>query len=224
MRSRLKKITAACVLAVALTALTASAAFAFPNWYVKKGTSWLPVESAVHVTVEGKFGFLDSHGVELGLSCPISGKATLKANGAAEITEFHVANVSNCTPLGKNFPCTQIERFEAANIPWATELYWAVPGSEIRERLTGAEPHTPEFNFLCKTSLGERSDTCQLNTSARLTNVESTGEVWAEFDSKSAKTKCSQGGTEPTGTPSEVLKLKPTAEEKAKGISGIGVE
>lgn len=229
MRTRSTVGLLALVAALALSALTASAAFASPHWYVKKGGSFKEASTAVKVQFEAsKLTFIDNTG-ELynGWSCTGSfGEGTVESGGLGKIERFAPElPESHCKggELKKGInECTKLAKVEDVNLPWSTTLY--AEGSEIRATLGAhAGGGAPGFKYECKTSLGKTTVECIANpsTSAHMINNSIPGLVEAKFDTKSKKISCGSGEK---GELSGVLKIEPTEAETKAGVEAIKVE
>ena len=174
----------------ALSAVTASAALAAPEWFVKTGgkasklTSSLGVKATTNLTVEDSAW---NSGTKI--SCKGTMEGTLEPSGIGKISAYVATgceNVKNCPG-----PYT----VESLNLPWKTELYTGgETGAKIR--LVSGGSGTPGWRFTCETIIGKTEDQCNFNTSARLSNA-AFGNVEAEFNaSETARTSCSLGGAE----------------------------
>jgi hypothetical protein len=85
----------------------------------------------------------------------------------------------------------------AVNLPWQTELMYTQ--KEVRSKITeGTAKLQPGWSVTCKTSLGSKTDTCLTESgkegSTAMRNIQETGIVQAEFETKSGRANCSIGG------------------------------
>jgi hypothetical protein len=217
--------------ALASSALIATAAFASPEWYVKKSGTFTKASTAIKVEFEGtNVGLLETEraGNHIGFTCGGNwGSGTVESGGLGKIEHFQ-AEVRSCKGIteGKEsgpYLCAKEPSLtmEALDLSWKTEL--VKEGSEIRAKIAdGSSEKTPGFTFTCKNFLGTKSTArCNANTSTHMTNNTSAGLVEAEFEAKSAKTECAEKGT---GEWKGVLKIKPTKAEKEAGVEAIKVE
>jgi hypothetical protein len=86
---------------------------------------------------------------------------------------------------------------EAIHLPWQTELFQTE--NRTRDKITEVPPNgQPGYNTTCNTSLARSTDECVTETgkegSTLMTNIQETGIVQAEFETKSGTAKCSLGG------------------------------
>jgi hypothetical protein len=101
--------------------------------------------------------------------------------------------------------CKNIERCEegsitaaAVNLPWQTELY--LSGIEQRNKISeGTAKLQPGWAITCKTPLARATDTC-LTVAGRegstlMTDIQASGIVQAEFETKSGSASCSAGNS-----------------------------
>jgi hypothetical protein len=114
----------------------------------------------------------------------------------------------------KSSLCETVEEHHSIDSPWALELY--TEGSEIRHKITNGGSGAPLWQFSCKTFLGNLTETCGLPATVHMSNNTSAGDVEMEFDTKTPKTTCGEGGAEKTEWLG-ALKIKP-AESKIEAI------
>jgi hypothetical protein len=91
MRS-MRIVFAALVAVFALGAVTASSAFASPEWYVKKAGKFAKVTTSANVVSTGTFELIDTKnpgGLTLSISCKGEASGPIKAGGIGEIEAFH---------------------------------------------------------------------------------------------------------------------------------------
>jgi hypothetical protein len=221
MRSMLRTVPVALVAVLALGAVAASSALASPEFYVKKAGVFKKVTESVNVTLENQFELIDTKNEGFGESCTGEASGAVKAAGLGNLETFRV--FERCKGLGNPLLCETAETGTALNMPWGLELY--KEGTEVRNRIVEgvSKNGTPAWHFSCKGRFGEGNDTCNVNTSAHITNNATKGWVEVVFDAKSKKTKCSGGGAE-SGEWKGVLKMKPTEKEKKAGVEAIKVE
>jgi len=218
------KITFVTLVAVfALGAVTASSAFASPEWYVKKGGTYSKVKEAVKVKVNwGLEEIVTPEGgppynEKFGIKCKAVGTGEIKPGGISDITGIEAPaceKVDGCTRLvGGVIPSA---------LPWQLELY--KEGTEIRSKFVKGPNGMAGFTFTCETNfIGKAECETSLNTSTHMTNLVS-GFVEAAFDAKSAKSSCS---IHPSGRVGEVEFKGPlvTVEPVEKsGVEAIKVE
>jgi hypothetical protein len=230
MRFSPRTVLTALTAILALSAVAVSSASAAPEWYVKKGGTYSKATTAVGVNVEAVKAGLVLGSQKEGYRCTTSnwGEGKVESAGAGKFSRFgefpepsgHCEAVKGGSGV---FQCTRVEKTQGVNLPWKTELY--TEGSEIRDKIISGGAGTPGIEVECWNAVfGKFTFACEGATSLHLRNNSlPTPLVEGEFDSKSAKLKCKGGGGEP-GEWIGVVKIKPTAEEKTKGIEGIKVE
>ncbi len=218
MKQTTKIALLALIAAIAITAATAASASASPEWYVKKSGAFkkLTGTEAVKVAMENTFEIIDQP--EFGISCKGGeGTGEVKAGGKATVGTFRVTG-SQCIPAKTKGPnqCKEFRTFAAGNLAWATELY--TEGTEIRQRYpSGARQAFVQFGCTGIT------DECDFAASTHMANNLTGGLVEATFDAKTGKVQCLYSNGQ-NGEWKGVLKIKPTSEEKAKGVEAIKVE
>jgi hypothetical protein len=223
MRSIVRMGLLALLAVLALSAIAvSSASAASPEWYVKKKGTYEKLKETVQVaTTENQFELNDRIGF-LGISCKeASATGEIKANGAGTILKFEANTSGSFCPPSKfrgNKCETNLQHFAAVYLPWKTELY--TEGTEIRQRIANGGSGEPAAEFECSGF----ADTCNVAASTHMTNNASAGIVEAVFDTKSGKARCVDNPKEAGGEWNGTLKIKPTAEEKTKGIEAIKVE
>jgi hypothetical protein len=226
MRSMSRMTCVALVAVFALTAVAASSALAAPEWYVKKAGTFAKVTKAVAVQFENKWEITDTKyslpGEVFAIACKgYGGEGEIEAASKGKIYLFE-GQIRECEGAGTNSACKEYTGDSAANLGWNTELY--KEGTENRQKIFGNSGKEPAVLFSCRNPIfGTISDTCELKTSTHMKNNTTTGFVEAEFEAKSAKTKCSQGGAE-AGEWKGTLTIKPTETEKKAGVEAIKVE
>jgi hypothetical protein len=210
MRSRFTTLLLFIVAVLAVGAVTASAALASPEWYVKKAGTWSKVTGPVPVTfktpgsthlemLDTKFkGPFGSHDL-FGISCKAEGEGYIEPGSRAYLANFHEeGEFSRCTPVTgpeeKIAFCDEVERVEGLRLPWKTELY--TESSEDRLKLLTSKEQG--WDVWCKApGIGERESAfCQFGKSAGASNNASAGTVELAFTSKSGKTYCDPPKTE----------------------------
>jgi hypothetical protein len=238
MRSILRTVPVALVAALALAAVTASSAFASPEWYVKKGGVWTKATSAVKVelvnTNQKVWVSETSRGSYIGVECAGEGgigtEGSIGSAGKAEITHFELRpnKGSHCGPRLQESGFSECETFKEArtgNLPWSMELY--SEGSETRTKI-GAHSGggSPFVIGGCTTALAPFDLECQVAESAEVISEPADGAFGLWFNGKTKKTFCSgtlSGGTE-SGSWGGLLVFKPSKTEAEKGVEGIKVE
>jgi hypothetical protein len=193
------------VAALTLSAVSASAALAAPEWYAETGGSFGKVTSPV--TIHGTTANLTvtDPGAYVAVACEGTVASTIEASGKGKITSYSMANCH-----ATEGECPDMTAF-AENLPWKTELY-ETAGS-VRERIVSGGSGTPAWTFDCD---GKHIYTCDLNTSAKMVNT--LGGAQAVFNTLSNKTTCTDSpeGGEWKGS------ITSTASEK--GVEAIEVE
>lgn len=173
------------VMVFALGTATASAATT-EQWFVKSGGVSSRVTSALEVKASTNLTINDS-GWNGGtkLRCEGSMTGTLEASGVGKISAYTVTKCENVKG------CPETWTISAAHLPWKTELYKGTSGARLR--FTSGGGGTPGWEFTCK---GEFHDLCNLNTTAPVSNLSSSGNVEADFGGETEKTNCTLGGSE----------------------------
>jgi hypothetical protein len=151
----------------------------------------------------------------------------VKSAGTGAISSFAVsrgAGREKCVPANVEHNwCKAVESTKGLNLPWKTELY--TEGSEIRAMIVNGGAGTPIWDFECENQLVRYGDDCWVSSSTHESNNVLGGLVEAAFDTKSPKTKCERGShKDEAGEWKGVMKAKPTAAEKEKGVEAIKVE
>jgi hypothetical protein len=200
------------------------------EWFIEKAKVFAKVTTPVKVEWEYNWE-VDRTDYELGLpyavACAGTTEAEIKSGGEGSISRFISGTVETCKPgkATKNL-CVDVEEYRGANYPWTTTLYKEGSGSELRQKIT-ASPSLPEMTFKCDLEpLGRGYPlNCDVNTNTHMTNSP-IGLVEAKFDTKSNTTECEGGQNIPSEESvwTGVIKIKPTAEEKEKGVEAIKVE
>ena len=190
MRSMCRTVLVVLVAVFALSAVTASAALAAPEWYSKTGgvfkkVTSLEVKSTTKITVNDTGWFEGEK-----MTCEGTMEGTIEAGGLGKINHY---TVSHCTSKGHCETEGSI-LVEPVNLPWKTELYSV--GGQYRDRIVSGGSGTPEWEFTCEVSHARQSDVCGFNTSAKIFNNGQLGSVEESFDAGSNRTRCSKGGAE----------------------------
>lgn len=219
MRHATRTVFLALIAAFAISAAAAASASASPEWYVKKAGVFAKLTTSVNVKLENKIELLDFDSI--GFSCEAAtATGEIKTGGAGVIKTFEARGLEaeGCKGIkNQGGGGKELESFQAANLPWTTELY--KEGTEIRQRDAGTGGKAPGVTF----RVGGSTDECVGATSTHMTNNLTAGLVEAAFDAKSGKNKCSWSNGN-NGEWKGVMKIKPTSEEKAKGVEAIKVE
>ncbi len=238
MKLTLRRAAVAVLVALSLGAVAASSALASPEWYAKKAGTFKKVTSSINVELSAnKLSVTDVKRLEfLGMTCTSS---TSKLEGVIEsATAAKVSLFEFTQPAAECKGVTEAERKEKGlyycetpredrdwYLPWTLDPY--TEGSEDRVKLAssvGAE-YNPLFEFTCSSFVGKTSAVCGVNTTAHLSNNATAGDIEVDFESKSAKTKCTEFGTgEQAGEWKGLLTIKPTEAEKKAGVEAIKVE
>jgi hypothetical protein len=104
------------------------------------------------------------------------------------ITEIKCSAGKNCEKLEKNAA--------PLHLPWQTELT-EKEGARRDVISEGTGKLLPGWEVECRVLGSAKKDICENNTgSTAMTNKQVDGSVWAYFDKKSGKAKCTQSGTE----------------------------
>jgi hypothetical protein len=198
------------------------------EWYIEKAKVFAKVTTPVKVEWEYNWE-VDRKDYTIGLpyavACAGTTEAEIKSGGGGSISRFISGPASETCKGGKAKEnlCVDVEEYRGANYPWTTTLY--TEGSELRQKIT-ASPSIPEITFDCDLEpLGRGYPLdCDVNTNTHMTNSP-IGLVEAAFDTKS-NTECGggQNGASKESVWTGVIKIKPTAEEKEKGVEAIKVE
>jgi hypothetical protein len=212
MRSIYRTVTAVLAVAFVLSAVTASAALASPEWLAKTGGTFNKLTSALNDEAAGSITINDSGWLGgLKVTCAIKiSKGTIEAGGIGKINEY---TLTGCEPAAGG-ACESVARIRPIHMPWKTELYRE--GTQIRVRIVSGGSGTPEWAIDCNTSLGERTDVCGLNTSAKIQNEPPN--VVAKFDGESNKTVC---GEKLTGQVEGELSFAPPAGTEAVEVADV---
>jgi hypothetical protein len=199
MRSTVRATLLALAAILALGAVSASSALASPEWYVKESGVYKKVTTPLKVTIGYNYELNDAKAVAgfgLIVACKFEGEGEISSGGTGVISNFSTG--LNCKGVVGKSGVTTCERFEksaSVSIPWKIELY--KEGSEIRQRIVSGGGGTPSWAFGCSSAVfGSISDTCGVNTNTHMTDNATEGLVEAGFDTKSAKTECTEGGKE----------------------------
>ena len=116
-------------------------------------------------------------------------------SGAGDDGVSAISNLS-CT-LVKAGQCKELVSVKPRNLPWGSRL--AGKEKAVRDELVSGPKKEigsgePGWTVVCKTIIGEVTDTCEGTVSAKTTDNEAKGVVEEEFEAKSGKTTCTLGG------------------------------
>jgi len=186
-----RTLLAAFTLALAVSAVAASAAFAAPEWYssaTQPKSEWQQGGAHLSESVATKWHGtvkLDDAGASESVTCEDTGEGSAGSGKVGKETGW---TLSNCVKAGG---CTKLYAAEMVHLPWHTELIFSE--KSLHDAIT-AETGGGEIGFRmeCETALGRVSDACKaekLNTTT--TNV--AGGVEATF--LAGKLLCSLGGS-----------------------------
>lgn len=191
MRSICRNALVVLAASLAVAGVSASAAFATPEWYAKTGGVFTKVTSPLGFTMKAPKLELVLPGVgpfgETGtVTCKnIVVEGTVGSGDAGKWNEFRGQSALG-EGCGGNIHtlCDEGIKYEVTEFPVLTELY--LEGSQIRQKLLPNGKVLPEFEFECRASLIK----CALApTSMHLTN-NAEGNVEAAYDEKSAAVSC----------------------------------
>jgi hypothetical protein len=229
MRFSLRTVLTALAAILALTAITASAATAAPEWYVKKAKTWSKVSTPVNVTFKGSYELtFEFNGSYDKFKCEENKiEGTIGSGGLGTISTFEQLEPHRlCKGIEtekKLNECPSIEKVNAFNLPWQTDLY--AEGGATRAKIVHKEGALGAASeWTCNTEFfGKHPLVCSVETSTQLTNNGIAGTVESNSDSKSNKVWCvkeSQVGG--AWTFREII--RPTEAEKTAGVEAIKVE
>jgi len=105
--------------------------------------------------------------------CEGSGKGLLLAGGLDEQLTAVASNCVNGSPKGA---CNNVEKVEAVNLPWKTELL-----STTEDAITAGTGGNPGWLVECNTALGKKDDTCTTNAGKVLVESTEDGLIHIEF-------------------------------------------
>lgn len=191
MRSKYRVVLAVSVAMLALSAVTASSAFAETKWeWVTGAAEWqqgsAPLSESTGTVWKGTVKVEDKNASGAGdplVECEAAGKGTVGPGAADTETEW---STSKCTL--KHGTCGSIV-LEAANLPWHSELTLA-EGKAV-DVISQDGKGEPGYKLSC-TVLGVKvTDTCTATT-LKTTTESAAGGVNATFDGE--KLNCSVGG------------------------------
>jgi hypothetical protein len=212
------KITGLCLVAVfAMSMAAAAAASAEPVWEqcstekVAEHTKWTNSECNV-ASSTGAWNWKEVENTEKIYSTaalkltdtkvPLLGEAEVECLGTDEgvigpgrYDRIQTVRVASCKPVKV---CENVETVVPKNLPWQTELYET--GKEVRDKITeGTTKLQPGWSITCKAPVvGSVTDVCETESgkevSTSMRNIQESGIVQAEFETKSGKTQCTQGG------------------------------
>jgi hypothetical protein len=216
-----KRLTILLAAAFALSALTASAALAQPEYLIKySGILHAKVTETLPVLLTGHYEVVDNEEGGLrpyGASCTIENKeAKIKPAGAGEIITF--TSLSGCE--GTHECPRLLHEWEATNMPLTTELF--TEGTETRNKTFNKSGKKPGFYFACGTKVHE----CSFPTSMHIKNGKAEVEgksqdvVENEFDTKGGSITCTGG----TGEWKGILKIALTKADREKYTTPEGIE
>jgi hypothetical protein len=117
--------------------------------------------------------------------------------GPKQYGRIQAVRVASCKAI-KVCDNTETVKAVAVHLPWQTELYYS--GKEVRSKITeGTAKLQPGWSVTCHAGIGgTQTDEC-LNESGKegstaMRNIQETGIVQAEFESKSGTAQCTLGG------------------------------
>ncbi len=218
-----KRLTILLAAALALSALTASAALAQPEYLIKySGILHAKVTETLPVLLTGHYEVVDNEERGFrpyGASCTIENKeAKIKAAGAGEIITIISVKAGSCE--GTHECPLVLHEWEAEDMPVTTELF--TEGTETRNKTFYKSGGTPGLRFTCGTTAHE----CHFPTSMHIKNGKAEVEgksqdvVENEFDTKGGSITCTGGTGEWKGT----LKIALTKADREKYTTPEGIE
>jgi len=187
-----RRLLAAFALALAMSAVAASAAFAAPEWYsstTKPKPEWQQggarLSESVATKMHGTVTLADKGAFSV--TCEDTGEGSA---GPGAVDKETSIVLSNCS---KSEQCKTLYKAVMAYLPWHTEL---VPFEKsLRDAITSeVGGKTPGFGIECETAVGRLYDSCNIEASNPLstTAVNVSSGVDATF--VTGKARCSVGG------------------------------
>ena len=162
------------------------------------------VESEVNINSTAGLIKATDKSLGVGVECETTGEGTVGSAGSASMGKIEKYRLLKCKGTGG---CEFLSA-EAIHLPWSTELFEPVAG-EIRDKLKNGGAGLPGALIECKIIGIKVTDTCEGETSTLAKNETTGGFVELTFEAKSAKLKCTEGGTgsgELSGTDKTILK------------------
>ncbi|HSZ69974.1 MAG TPA: hypothetical protein VK756_06410 [Solirubrobacteraceae bacterium] len=167
----------------ALSAATASAALASPEWLVKKGGVYNVLTGATEIEAPGTFVVNDMRENEK-LSCELTMMSTQEPGGIGKINGVAV---KTCKLSGSGI-CESLAAVKMTDLPWKTEL--SKSSGDMRVGLVNGGSGTPQVQFECHTTIGNVLNVCAVNSTAMLENEVSPPNVQARYEGASGETEC----------------------------------
>lgn len=196
----MKTLPAVLIVAVALSAMSATAATAH-SWRINGS----PISGNKEVRGTSKLTFENTHEGFYSFTCSINDKGTVGTLGLGEVTDVTSESGSKaipCTIVHSSTYCQSAMEIEAVGLPWKTELTTLL--SELRNSIT----NSAEWKVTCKGVAGTLVNYCVVSANAGVKNVASG--VEEVYDSNSPRTKCFNdgAGTVFITTGTELLKTR----------------
>ena len=166
------------------------------------GGSFSALTSPLEPPTSGQLKIEDKGFNSMGISCSAKLGQSIESGGKGKISSLVM---SSCAGVGS---CESLRSATANHLPWKTELYESE--GTLRDRIVSGGSGTPEYQFECKTASGSTTDACSLNVAPEVVNGLE-GSVFAEFNSLTTKTTCSQDKHENEGVWEASLTIAPPA-------------
>jgi hypothetical protein len=183
---------------LALVAVLAMSAVAVAS---ASAAEWLlngaKITAATSAPSEGALTLEDTKAPGGAVKVECSGKfvgtvGPLAADSITEVLSLTGTSTISCTIITHGACEGTTAEVKGIHLPWTTELLLATE-TEFRDDIVSGTGGEPGYTVVCKTILGNVTDTCTGKTSSEELNV--TGGVEGIFEAKSEKANCSLGGT-----------------------------
>ncbi|HEY3829188.1 MAG TPA: hypothetical protein VGL57_08335 [Solirubrobacteraceae bacterium] len=161
-----RAVLVAFAVTLSISAVTASSAFAAPEWYSAVTPQWqlggTPVSEAVPTTWKGKFDatIAGPFGEVVAAECNDSGEGSSGPGTVGKVTKLTFAKCASSSKTCEN------PTMEAADLPWNTELY--ASAGTMRDNIIESGKGAPGYTIECTVTGIKYADKCTGSISGRI--------------------------------------------------------